>query len=96
MGTKRDKNSIFVQDSSSSPGDAATKYAFAPGMTDLDELDEAILRYLERNGRATNYEVGEAVALSASAALAGFWLWNRPAPFAGIAHKSTIGFSASA
>ena len=28
----------------------------------------AILRYLERNGRATNYEVGEAVGLSASAA----------------------------
>ena len=28
----------------------------------------AILRYLERHGRATNYEVGEAVGLSASAA----------------------------
>lgn len=28
----------------------------------------AILRHLERNGRATNYEVGEAVGLSASAA----------------------------
>ncbi len=36
--------------------------------TDLDELDAAILRHLERNGRATNYEVGEAVGLSASAA----------------------------
>ena len=34
----------------------------------LDELDAAILRYLERHGRATNYEVGEAVGLSASAA----------------------------
>jgi Lrp/AsnC family transcriptional regulator, leucine-responsive regulatory protein len=34
----------------------------------LDELDTAILRYLERHGRATNYEVGEAVGLSASAA----------------------------
>ena len=34
----------------------------------LDELDAAILRFLERNGRATNYEVGEAVGLSASAA----------------------------
>ena len=34
----------------------------------LDELDAAILRYLEGNGRATNYEVGEAVGLSASAA----------------------------
>ena len=35
---------------------------------DMDELDVAILRYLERHGRATNYEVGEAVGLSASAA----------------------------
>lgn len=34
----------------------------------LDELDTAILHYLERNGRATNFEVGEAVGLSASAA----------------------------
>ncbi|MDR3793788.1 MAG: Lrp/AsnC family transcriptional regulator [Terracidiphilus sp.] len=34
----------------------------------LDELDMAILRHLEHNGRATNYEVGEAVGLSASAA----------------------------
>jgi DNA-binding Lrp family transcriptional regulator len=34
----------------------------------LDELDAAILRFLEGHGRATNYEVGEAVGLSASAA----------------------------
>ncbi|MGA7107984.1 MAG: Lrp/AsnC family transcriptional regulator [Terracidiphilus sp.] len=34
----------------------------------LDELDTAILRQLEHHGRATNYEVGEAVGLSASAA----------------------------
>ncbi len=34
----------------------------------LDDFDAAILRYLNRNGRATNYEVGEAVGLSASAA----------------------------
>jgi DNA-binding Lrp family transcriptional regulator len=34
----------------------------------LDNLDAAILRFLERNGRATNYEVGESVGLSASAA----------------------------
>ncbi|MFZ0746503.1 MAG: Lrp/AsnC family transcriptional regulator [Terracidiphilus sp.] len=34
----------------------------------LDDLDAAILRYLQQNGRATNYEVGEAVGLSASAA----------------------------
>jgi len=35
---------------------------------DLDDLDSAILRFLQRNGRATNFEVGEAVGLSASAA----------------------------
>lgn len=34
----------------------------------MDGLDAAILRHLERNGRATNFEVGEAVGLSASAA----------------------------
>ena len=39
-----------------------------PANFELDELDASILRYLERHGRATNYEVGEAVGLSASAA----------------------------
>ncbi len=39
----------------------------APG-SDLDDLDAAILRYLSHHGRATNYEVGDAVGLSASAA----------------------------
>lgn len=34
----------------------------------LDELDASILRFLESSGRATNFEVGEAVGLSASAA----------------------------
>jgi DNA-binding Lrp family transcriptional regulator len=34
----------------------------------MDDLDAAILGYLERHGRATNFEVGEAVGLSASAA----------------------------
>jgi Lrp/AsnC family leucine-responsive transcriptional regulator len=34
----------------------------------FDDLDSAILRVLESNGRATNYEVGESVGLSASAA----------------------------
>lgn len=33
-----------------------------------DPLDLAILEFLQRQGRATNYEVGEAVGLSASAA----------------------------
>lgn len=37
-------------------------------MGEMDVLDMAILRYLEQKGRATNYEVGEAVGLSASAA----------------------------
>jgi DNA-binding Lrp family transcriptional regulator len=39
----------------------------SPQIVELDELDASILRYLERHGRATNYEVGEAVGLSASA-----------------------------
>lgn len=39
-----------------------------PADDGLDQLDDAILRYLESHGRATNFEVGEAVGLSASAA----------------------------
>lgn len=38
------------------------------GHSGMDPLDVAILVYLERRGRATNFEVGEAVGLSASAA----------------------------
>lgn len=34
----------------------------------MDDFDAAILCHLEQHGRATNYEVGEAVGLSASAA----------------------------
>ena len=61
MGTKRDKNGLLAQET------------IVPGLDDqppgeLDDLDAAILRFLERSGRATNYEVGEAVGLSASAA----------------------------
>ncbi|MGD0736352.1 MAG: Lrp/AsnC family transcriptional regulator [Terracidiphilus sp.] len=64
MGTKREKNGHTTQESAiNQPGDRA-EYAAAA----LDELDAAILRHLERHGRATNYEVGEAVGLSASAA----------------------------
>jgi DNA-binding Lrp family transcriptional regulator len=65
MGTKRDKNARLAQESSTSIS------AGERGLGELgqvDELDEAILRFLERNGRATNYEVGEAAGLSASAA----------------------------
>lgn len=65
MGTKRDSQSIFSQqsaDRASAPGVPAGASA------GLDELDVAILSHLARSGRATNYEVGEAVGLSASAA----------------------------
>jgi len=57
MGTKRAQNIRSAQQTSRIEQDSA-----------LDELDDAILRFLERNGRATNFEVGEAVGLSASAA----------------------------
>ena len=61
MGTKQDKSSDFSHDLSVDPVASASA-------TGLDDLDAAILHYLERQGRATNYEVGEAVGLSASAA----------------------------
>jgi Lrp/AsnC family leucine-responsive transcriptional regulator len=61
MGTKRDQNNHVVQESSGLAGGLSAA-------AHLDELDAAILRYLERHGRATNYEVGDAVGLSASAA----------------------------
>ncbi len=57
MSTKRERSAPL-----------AHKTPEAGEETELDELDAAILRHLERNGRATNYEVGEAVGLSASAA----------------------------
>jgi Lrp/AsnC family transcriptional regulator, leucine-responsive regulatory protein len=57
MGTKRDGTQPVVHES-----------VAGPLPTGMDDLDTAILGYLERNGRATNYEVGEAVGLSASAA----------------------------
>lgn len=46
---------------------SAGELAGASG-NNLDELDASILHYLARHGRATNYEVGDAVGLSASAA----------------------------
>jgi len=57
MGTKRDAKAGPVHET-----------VAVPLATGMDDLDAAILRHLERNGRATNYEVGEAVGLSASAA----------------------------
>ena len=64
MRSKRDKNAVIKHESTarSRKGEAMTAAA------GLDELDEAIMRYLEHHGRATNYEVGEAVGLSSSAA----------------------------
>jgi len=64
MGTKRAKNSDLSQESTDSRSRTGTETA----TSGLDELDTAILRHLEHNGRATNFEVGEAVGLSASAA----------------------------
>ena len=57
MGTKRDEMELRTHETAAVP--------VAKGM---DDLDASILKYLERHGRATNYEVGEAVGLSASAA----------------------------
>jgi Lrp/AsnC family leucine-responsive transcriptional regulator len=57
MGTKRDELRSGLHET-----------VAVPLATGMDDLDAAILQYLERNGRATNYEVGEAVGLSASAA----------------------------
>jgi len=67
MGTKRERNSDFAHKSTYSAPETAAADATGPA-SGLDALDAAILRYLERHGRATNYEVGEAVGLSASAA----------------------------
>lgn len=64
MGTHRDRKAITLHKSSETSADAAS-HGHGGG---LDELDIAILHYLERHGRATNFEVGEAVGLSASAA----------------------------
>lgn len=64
MGTKRDRNAYSTQESRATPPPIRSDSASAK----LDDLDAAILRHLERHGRATNYEVGEAVGLSASAA----------------------------
>ncbi len=57
MRTNREQNSGSKQESPD-----------ATSAGQMDSLDTAILRHLQRHGRATNYEVGEAVGLSASAA----------------------------
>lgn len=65
MGTKREKSDQTVHESADDF--AVAQVQPAPDFR-LDELDAAILHYLRRHGRATNYEVGDAVGLSASAA----------------------------
>jgi DNA-binding Lrp family transcriptional regulator len=57
MSMKREKNAAIAHKSPEQEPENA-----------LDDLDASILRYLERKGRATNFEVGEEVGLSASAA----------------------------
>jgi Lrp/AsnC family leucine-responsive transcriptional regulator len=57
VSTKREKKIANAQESRASVPESG-----------LDDLDASILRYLEKHGRATNFEVGEAVGLSASAA----------------------------
>jgi len=68
MRTKRDLNGHVAQESSAEAVEIGPEVAATKAGSHIDELDAAILRYLERHGRATNYEVGEAVGLSASAA----------------------------
>lgn len=65
MRTKREKSAQIEHESGADNLEGSLKSAPGSG---LDELDAAIVRHLERHGRATNYEVGEAVGLSASAA----------------------------
>jgi DNA-binding Lrp family transcriptional regulator len=61
MSTKHEEETTLLQQS-------VVQQMTGTRNPDLDELDGAILRFLERHGRATNFEVGEAVGLSASAA----------------------------
>lgn len=72
MGTKREQGVHLPHELTDQARDSADggrgARAIAAGNGGLDSLDCAILRHLERRGRASNYEVGEAVGLSASAA----------------------------
>jgi DNA-binding Lrp family transcriptional regulator len=72
MGTKRDRINQIARKSTKTgalAADLPAKLGLNPGASsEFDELDLSILRYLEREGRATNFEVGEAVGLSPSAA----------------------------
>jgi DNA-binding Lrp family transcriptional regulator len=68
MKSKREQISSLTHESTGLMPESASLAGAGHDLETLDELDEAILRHLERHGRATNYEVGEAVGLSASAA----------------------------
>ena len=70
MSTKRDAGDQEAHEARDARASAVAEVLNpqSEGPGGLDELDEAILRFLTGNGRATNYEVGEAVGLSASAA----------------------------
>jgi uncharacterized membrane protein len=92
MGTKRDRIGNFAQESSATP--AGSGVDSSPGA--LDDLDAAILRHLERHGRATNYEVGEAVGLSASAASRRILALEKAGAIRGYRARSTTASSASA
>ncbi|MGA2652373.1 MAG: Lrp/AsnC family transcriptional regulator [Terracidiphilus sp.] len=65
MRTKRDRNLPLTHKAGDRRRDSGLQ---GQNVTSFDDLDGAILRFLELNGRATNYEVGEAAGLSASAA----------------------------
>ena len=65
MRTERDLKRNTAHESADHPPAQPSQLA---SRSSLDDLDAAILRYLARHGRATNYEVGDAVGLSASAA----------------------------
>lgn len=68
MSTKREQIGGSAHNLSVERSEPASPAVEADGPGALDDLDQAILRYLERHGRATNFEVGEAVGLSPSAA----------------------------
>lgn len=68
MGTKRVINGVLPQISSPELSPDLKRTGWLKETAGLDALDIAILSHLENHGRATNFEVGEAVGLSASAA----------------------------
>lgn len=68
MRTKRERYGASTHQNRAIRLEAAEESASEPNSAGLDEIDQSILHYLQNHGRATNYEVGEAVGLSGSAA----------------------------